>query len=158
MKKIYLLLIISFLFESIFTNYISYNTYLNPLFLLMTIIVISDYKNKKDYYKICLISGILYDLIYTNTLFLHGLLFFILGYVITKLNKYLTKNIISIFIITLSTIITYRILNYILICIVSLYKFSWDYLFQSIITSIIANLIYVYLIYFILKLKVINKK
>lgn len=158
MKKIYLLLIISFIFEAIFTNYISYNTYLNPLFFIMSLILINDYVNKKEYYKICVISGILYDMIYTNTIFLHGILFLLLGYAIIRIDKYLTKNIISIPLITLITIIIYRVFKYILICIVSIYSFSWINLFKSIITSIVINIIYIYLIYFILQLKVINKK
>ncbi len=154
MKLIYIILFISFYLEGIISNLVSVNTrYLNPLFSLVTIISIYPFfiENKIKYYKICIIYGIIYDLIYTNTIFLHGLLFFIIGYIVNYLYKNLTNHLLNVILITFMIIIIYRIINYILICITSNYIFIPIYMIKSITTSILLNIIYISILNFLLK-------
>lgn len=154
MKMLYIILFMSFYLDGIFSNLISINTkFLNPLFSLVAIINIYPFftENKTKYYKICLVYGILYDLIYTNTIFLHALLFFLIGYMISYLHKNLTTHLLNIILATLISIIIYRFSSYTLICIVSNYEFSFLYLLKSITTSIFSNIIYTSILYFLLK-------
>jgi len=120
MKIRYYLLTISLIIEGIISNFISIQTKLwSPLLLLMTIIFIYPYfKNDKKYYKMCLIYGILYDLIYTNTLVFHGFLFLLIGYIVHYLYKLFSLKIINI-------IIHRAILIYPPILIILLFSSRW---------------------------------
>ena len=155
MKLYHYLLIVGFILEGIITNFIPIQTKLfNPLLLFVTIVFVYPYfKNDKKYYKTCLIYGIIYDLIYTNTLIFHGILFLLIGYIVHYLYKLFSLNIINITIIVIGCIVIYRILGYLLVCLVSSYNFSWFTLLNSITSSLILNVIYISFLYII-----INKK
>lgn len=153
MKLIYFILTCSFILEGIVSNFVSVQTELwNPLFSLITLISIYPcFKNDKKYYKICLIYGMLYDLIYTNTLVFHGLLFLCAGYLVHHLYKLFSLNIVNIVALTFIIISTYRILSYILLCLVSNYSFSWLILLRSITSSLVLNIIYILVLHLILQ-------
>lgn len=86
---IYLILILSFYLEGLL-NILLDVSFLIPLFSLMSIIVIYSYLKDEDkkYFIICLSVGLLYDVVYTNTLFLNASLFLLIGYITTRLYKY----------------------------------------------------------------------
>lgn len=155
MKRIYIILAASLIFEGIFSNFIRVQTMVwNPLFLLISLIVICPYlKNTKKYYKICFIYGILYDLIYTNTFFFHGVLFIIIGHLVIYLYKLFSPNIINLVIIITISIFIYRGISFILLCLLNNYYFSLITLFRSITSSLLSNIIYTIILYIF-----INKK
>ena len=78
-----ILMIISLLLDGFITNYLPYLpnhlSLFTPLLTITTIFIITPLYHKKDknYYVILLIFGIIYDLFYTNLLFLNALLFYI---------------------------------------------------------------------------------
>ena len=149
MKSYHYLLITSFILEGIFSNFISINTpILSPLFLLVTLIFMyPNFKDDKNYYKACLIYGVAYDIIYTNNLIFHGLLFFFVCYIIKFLYKRFLLNILNTILISILAIIIYRLLGYTLLCLVSSYNFSWITLLNSITSSLLLNIIYIVILY-----------
>ena len=146
-----IVLIISFLLDSIISNLVSINGLFLPLFTVMSLIIIYPYFNNKrnKFYLACFITGVCYDLIYTNTIVVHGFLFVLLGFIITRMNLVLANNYINVVIMGLVLIIVYRLLTYGLILITANASFDFFNLFRSIYSSLIANVIFVSLAYII---------
>lgn len=146
-----IVLIISFLLDSIISNLVSINGLFLPLFTVMSLIIIYPYFNNKrnKFYLACFITGVCYDLIYTNTIVIHGFLFVLLGFIITRMNLVLANNYINVVIMGLVLIIVYRLLTYGLILITANASFDFFNLFRSIYSSLIANVIFVSLAYII---------
>ena len=144
-------LIISFVLDSIISNFISLDSLFFPLFTLMALIIVYPYfnNNRHKYFGICLITGICYDLIYTNTIIIHGMLFLVIGFLITKLNLIISNNYINVAIMAIVCIIIYRFLAYGLLLITASTSFDFFSLLKSIYSSLILNVIYVSLSYVI---------
>lgn len=119
------------------------NYFFETTILLSYIIIISylfKYKFNKYYYLI-LISGLIYDLVFTNTLFLNSLLFFIISLLVRKFKKF------NIYLLGLFSIIIYFLLKYILIRLY--YYIYFDYIYF--IKYITINYVLFLLTYFITK-------
>ena len=140
-----ILLAFSFILEGIFSNFISIHSILSPLFVLMSLIIIYPFllNNKESYYKICFIVGLLYDLIYTDTIIVHAFLFLIIGFTITKINLILANNHINVMVMALIIIILYRLILYCLLLLTGNISFDIFDLFQSIYLSLVVNIIYI---------------
>ena len=102
-----MIVLCSFLLDGILSNYINN--------LLLTITAITIISSTKNYYKTSFLYGLLYDIAYTNTLFINGILFMIIVFITKKINYYFTNNIISNTITILINIIFYRISIYIIL-------------------------------------------
>lgn len=89
-----ILMIILLLLDGLITNFLPYLSnqlsIFTPLLTLTTIFIITPLYQKKDkkYYILLFIFGIIYDLFYTNLLFLNAILFTIIGFI----SKYINKN------------------------------------------------------------------
>lgn len=154
---IYLIIVFSFYLEGILSRLISLN-YLIPLTSLMSLILIYPYlyNNKKKYFIICFITGILYDITYTNTGILNACLFCLLGYIISILNIYITNNCFNVVILSIITIMIYRIIAYFILIFIDYLEFNINVLISSIIYSLLFNIIFISLMYKITDL--ISKK
>ena len=150
------IIIFSFYLEGILSK-ININ-YLISLTTLMSLILIYPYlfNNKKNYYIICFITGLIYDIAYTNTILLNACLFLTLGYLISIINNFITNNSFNVMIISIIIITIYRILNYFILIFIDYLEFDINSLIDSIIHSLIFNIIYISLIYKITDL--ISKK
>ncbi len=135
----------SFIFEGIFSNFISTYSFLSPLFVLMSLIVIYPFliNDKRSYYKNCFLMGLLYDLIYTDTIIVHAFLFLIIGFLITKINLILANNHINIMVVALIIIILYRVILYCLLILTGNIDINIFNFLRSIYLSLVANIIYV---------------
>ena len=143
------LLIISFFLESIFSNIVPTHTIFSPLFTLMSIILIYPYFNKKNssYYKTCFIIGLFYDLVYTDTIVFNAFLFVLMGLIIVKLNDLFANNYLNSGLMATIVIILYRIITYLFLILTGNINFSLIILFKSIYESLIANIIYIMVMY-----------
>ena len=139
------ILAFSFILEGVFSNYISASSFFSPLFVLMSIIIIYPFfiNDKKNYYKYCFITGVLYDVIYMDTIIVHGFLFLIICYLLTKINLILANNHINIMIIAVIIIIIYRVILYSLLILTGNINFDIFNLLKSIYLSLISNVLYV---------------
>ncbi len=148
---IIIVLIISFILDSLISNFIPLNSILMPLFTLMSLIIIYPYFNnhKNKYLLACFTTGFCYDLIYTNTIIIHAFLFLVIGFIIIRLNLILSNNYVNVAIMAIIIIIIYRIIAYGLLLITANITFKFFTLFKSIYSSLILNIIYVVLLFVI---------
>lgn len=147
------LVIISFLLDGIFFSSLNSNTLFCPLFSILSILIIYPMiiSNKKKYYIVCGILGILYDICYANTLFLHFYLFIGFGIFVSILFKKISVNVLNTYLIGISGIILYRLSHALFFVGLFFSNWSLDLLLKSIFSSIIINSIYLFCFYFIAK-------
>ena len=147
----YIVIIVSFILDSIISNFTSLNSLFMPLCTLMSLIIVYPYFNGniKKFLISCFVTGVFYDLIYTDTIIIHGFLFLIIGYIIVKLNLIMSNNYLNVAIMGIICIVFYRFVLYGLLLITANISFSWVLLLKSIYHSLILNVIYIVLVYLI---------
>jgi rod shape-determining protein MreD len=144
-----IILVVSVLLEGILSNFLPINGLLTPLFTLVALIIIYPFfkDNYFDYYKYAFITGIVYDLLYTDTIIFDAIVFCFMVFIITKLCVMLSDNYVNVSIITVLCIIIYRCVTYSLLLLVG--NVSWNFmtLLASIYNSLIINIIYCILLF-----------
>jgi len=147
-------IIISFLLDGIISGLIQINSFFLPLFSLLSLALIYPYlKNKnKNFLIVAGTIGCIYDIAYTNTLFLNTLMFILLAVLIDKLFSYLPINIGNTYMVSAVVIIAYRVIIFLFLVLIQVISFDMISLSRSIASSVLANLIYVTTIYAILSL------
>lgn len=154
----YIIMIISLLFDGILTNFLPYMindlSLFTPLLTLTSILLIYPFYKKKlkDYFITVFILGIVYDLFYTNLLFFNGVLFLLIGYFISKVEKLISLNSINVIVETLIIIIIYELITGLLLFTFNMVPITIPKIFYKILHSLILNLIYAEVVYFILKI------
>ena len=145
------IIVISLLLESIVSNLLPMGTFFNPLFSLVALVLIYPYFNNDDlrYIKYCGILGLIYDLIFTNTLFLNMMIFMVIGLLIKLINITLSNNFINVMLITAINIIVYLILTYLILSIVGYKTFDFNYMFSTITKYLLLNIVYSFIIYIV---------
>ena len=136
----------SFLLEgfmsNIFASSLTDVSYFTTIYTVISFVVIYPYfYNKKKYYILLIIFGILFDALYTSTFIVNVFIFLGVGFVI-----YLLNNIVSII-----AIITYHLLSFIILSIAGYANYSFLLLGRIIVHSIIMTIIYTSLSYLIIK-------
>lgn len=145
------IIIISFILDGITSNIISLNSLFAPLFTLMSLLLIYPYFNndKEKYYIACFVTGLAYDLIYTDTIIINAILFTLLGFIITRLNLILSNNSVNVTVMALVIIVIYRLIMYILLLMTGNIVFEPLNLLKGIYSSLISNFIFAVLGYII---------
>ncbi len=148
----YLVLVISLLLEAIFSNIVSLNSLLIPLFLITSLVIIYPYFCKKNinFFLVCLVSGFLYDLIFADSLFINTLSFSFAGIIIILGYSYVNYSIYSSNILNIIVIILYRIISYLLLCIIGYTTFNENILLSGVSSSLILNIIYGLILYLVI--------
>ena len=150
MKSI--IIIISFLLEGIVSNFVPINGFLAPLFTLVALIIIYPlFDETAEYYKYAFVTGLAYDLFYTDTILFHAIIFCFMAFIITRLNLVLSDNYLNILVIMGICILIYRVVTYSLLVLVSTMAFDFMALIISVLKSLIINLIYSALLFFVVK-------
>ena len=147
-----IILVISFLLEGVISNFVPVNGFLAPLFTLTALIIIYPlFDESFEYYKYAFITGLAYDLFYTDTIVFHAIIFTFMGFLITRLNLVLSDNYVNVLIIIAICILVYRVITYGLLILVSSMSFDFLSLVFSILKSLIINLIYSVILFFVVK-------
>lgn len=151
---IVLISIFSFLLDGILSRYILPTSLFLPLFTIVSLVIIYPYFNNNNlkYFRYVAIIGLLYDITYLNTLFFNFFIFVIIGFVVGLFNYLLSNNLCTSIIMSIITIILYRIINYLFVVIFKNYSFDFMDLLESIYSSLILNIIYCIIIYIITEL------
>lgn len=148
---------ISLILDGVLTNFLSYGvdhlTLFTPLTTLISIISIYPffYHNEKKYYIISFIIGMIYDLFYTNLLFVDGLIFLFIAYFFSKMHKLTGLNSLWIAVYSLVIIVVYEVLVCFIILGFNLVPISIERVVYKILHSLILNIIYAELVYIITK-------
>ena len=145
-------LIISFLLDGVLSNIITiHNNMLIPLLSVMSLIIIYPYFKKDDikYLEYIFIYGLIYDLVYTDTLILNAIIFTFIGLIIIGINIIISNNYLNISLISFLVIISYRIMTYFILVFTRYLEFNINSLVKSITSSLLLNIIYVILMFLI---------
>lgn len=144
-----IIMLVSFLLDGIFSNILK--SPLIPLFTIASIVIMEKYYNgnEKKYLTYCFISGLLYDLIYTNSLFLNAFIFLAIGFITLVFYYFLTHRLDIDILVTTVAIAIYRTISFIFNFL--FHRVSGKLFLPSIYNSIIINIIYCIVIYFIAK-------
>lgn len=151
--------VISFLLDGIISKY-TYNTIFLNLFTISSLVLIYPYfkNNYFRYFRYIAILGLLYDIVYTNTLFFNMFIFMIIGLIITLFFYFLSNNWYINTTIGVISIIVYRFITYLFFSIFSEFDFNILILFKSIYCSIILNVIYFLFVYILTEIYSNNHK
>lgn len=146
----------SFLLEgfmsNIFASSLTDVSYFTTIYTVISFVVIYPYfYNKKKYYILLIIFGILFDALYTSTFIVNVFIFLGIGFVIYLLNNILSDNIFMINIISIIAIITYHLLSFIILSIAGYANYSFLLLGRIIVHSIIMTIIYTSFSYLVIK-------
>ncbi len=149
------ILLISLLLDGVLNNnlpFISLSLF-TPLLTLISIIVIYPLYKKEDkkYLITIFITGIIYDLLYTNLLFYNGILFLVIGLSNIYINKKIQINYLTIIFILLLDITIYILLNSLLLFICNIVPITITKIIYVLSHSIILNMIYGYLLFIVIK-------
>jgi len=149
--------IFSLLFSSNLSMFLPYEinnlSILTPAFHIVSICLIYPYfnKNNKKYLLFLAIYGLIFDITITNTLFLNIIIFVIIGYILTKINKTIILSKVNVGFISIFLLTTYNIINFIFLKIVNYTNYQLKDLYYLIINSITLNFIYATLSFIILE-------
>ncbi len=151
---IYLILVISFLFDNLISFFLNINLLFNPLLSLVSLIIIFRYYHRKDENKYLITSfvlGLVYDIVCTDTVFLNAGIYLLLSLFIIKFYKIFSYNLLNSAILLIIVIIIYRSITFLVLSNFNFISFNLYHLLQSISSSLILNLLY--LSFFFLKKK-----
>ena len=149
-----IVLFISFVLEGLVTNLIPMNSLLfQNCFTLVTLLVLYPYFFHKTswFYGLAFIFGVLIDITYTNTVFLNGLLFLAIAFLIQYLNGYISSHAVNLVFLSMFVVIFYRCLTYFILIVIGIKSFSFMEFSQSITSSLLLNVVYTLLLYFIME-------
>lgn len=151
------ILIFSFLFESVLSNIVTSSTLFTPLFVITSLTILYPYFSVKkiNFAIVCSICGFIYDIIFTNSLFINTLSFGLCSGLIILGYNYINYNIYSSNILNIIVLVFYRLISYFLLCIVDFVIFNEIDLIRGIYTSLIINILYGFIMFIIIDL--INK-
>ena len=142
------ILVISFLMDGIFSNYVPLNGLLIPLFSLVGLIVSYDFFTfeKEEFYKYAFILGLSYDLIYTDTFIFYAFLFMLMAFIIVHVSKILTSNYFGLILVSLICIILFRCITYFFLIITGNVILNIDNLYKGIYSSLLINILYGFIV------------
>ncbi|WP_413854736.1 rod shape-determining protein MreD [Candidatus Ruminimicrobium bovinum] len=149
--------IISLILEVILSNFLPYlNNNLSlftPMFSIVSLFFIYSFfkKDKYRYFIFSFIFGFVYDLFFTNLLFFNGILFLAIAFLITLLYENLEINFLNIILEIVIIITVYELLTVFIILIFNLVPITPLKVLYKISHSLIINIIYGEILYFIIK-------
>lgn len=153
-----IIMTISLILDGILSNFLPYLvndlSLFTPMFTVVSIFLVCPLyrKKEKQYYISLFILGIIYDLLYTNLLFFNGVLFLIIGLITRYIVKNFELSYLKIIVYTIITIVFYELVTALLLLIFNIVPITIGSLIYKITHSLIINIIYVELIYLILKI------
>ena len=150
---VFIVTFLSFILEYVVNGFF-HGSILTGLIVFSSLVLLEPYfkKNKDKYFIYCFIVGFFYDLVYTGTYFLNSGLFLVIGICVSYINGVTPNNfIVTIFELVLM-IGVYRIIGFIYFGFNGYVNMSFNILFKSFYCSLIINILYGIVLYFVLYL------
>lgn len=151
--------LISILLDLFFTNIINNSnglSYLFPMFTITSIVYFSNkynYSERNKYYLYVLFISIIYDCFFVNNLFISIFLFEFIAFINVKLDSSFKNNFFFYIMKLFMSIIIYDFCFYLLLIIARVDFFNINKLIYKVSHSLIINIIYITLLFFVLKTK-----
>ncbi len=111
---IIIFLIISLILEAIFSTFLNTSSFFCCFIVCSLVLIYPFFKDNKLFLKYTLIIGLLYDVVFMNTYFLHILIFYFLGLAIIKINYYFVNNVYSVVYMLLIIVFLYLLMSYLI--------------------------------------------
>lgn len=152
-----IIIVISLLLDGLLTNYLPFMinslSVFTPLLTVVSLFVIYPLYDKKDnkYTITVFIIGIIYDLFYTNLLFIHAIIFLLLSILIKIIYKNFKIDILKVILFITILIISYESLMGFIIWIFHLNPITIQKLIYKISHSLILNIVYGEILFLIIK-------
>lgn len=143
-----IIITLSLILDGILSNIFPYTvnnlSLFTPLLTLISIYLIYPfYKKKENKYILTLfLTGIIYDLLYTNLIFYNAIIFTIIGIISKYIYKHYEINYLNIIIQIILIVTIYELLNALIIILFNLVPMSIQRLFYKITHSLLLNIIY----------------
>lgn len=143
-----LIAILSFVLDGALSIYNEINFFyiisFKPLFVVVSLILIYPFFYKKyiAYYKACALIGLLYDLIYTNTIMFYMLIFLLLGFIIHRLYSFFESSFVSGVIFNLIIITIFHVLTYGILLLIGYLSFDLITLSYNFVGVLITNTLF----------------
>ncbi len=149
MSMIVTTLIVSFFLEGAFTNLISNNSLFVPMFTITSLTILYPYFNNKQpkFMMMATLFGFFYDIIYTDSLFVNTFSFLIASIAIIIIYNYINMNWININVLNIVIIAIFKVVSYMILCMVGYMHFKSNILIQGIYHSILVNILYGIILY-----------
>lgn len=149
-------LIVSFLLEGIMSNIfpstLSNISYFTTIYVVIAFCIIYPYfDNDKKYFILIFIFGVIFDILYTSTIFVNTFIFIVIGIVIKMLYNVLPENAFITNIISYVGIVIYHVLSFVILIITRYGDYSIILLFNIVIHSIFMTIIYTSISYFVMR-------
>lgn len=156
MIVIILYMILSFILDNfmsnIFCSTLTDISYFTTIYIIISIAIIFPYFiNKKKFYILLCVFGLLFDILYTGSFILNMVLFFVVGLLVKILNNIFPENVFTSNMLSLASIICYHILSFLILSLVSSVTYDFVLLVNIILHSILMTVIYSTISYFGLK-------
>ncbi len=147
-----IIITISFLLDGLISSYInifsSNISIFSTIYTVLALSMVTKYiKDEKKYYLVYLLTGLLFDMAYTNTFILNMTIFFLLGLITKHLLYILTDNLINNILISYINIVVYYITTQLILVISNYTTFNSYLLLKIIYSSIIMSIIYTIILY-----------
>lgn len=152
-----IIVICSIFLDGILTNFLPYSpstlSLFTPLLTIVSFILIYPFYRKKvkKYYIISITIGLIYDLLYTNLLFINAILFLIIAYITKIIYKNIEVNYLNIILFVIVIISLYEVLNALIIVVFNLVPITIESLIYKITHSLLLNILTTEIIYIIIK-------
>ena len=150
-----ILLLISTFIQGTVSNYLGY-TYTNlsmfsTIYSLIDILIIAPYfENKKKYFILLIIFGLILDVAYTNTSILNTCLF-ILSYYVSKIfHSFFPYNWLTTSVSNILSIFSYHIISFVFLNILKYDTYSFLVLLKILSHSILMTIIYSNILYLVI--------
>lgn len=153
-----IIIIISIILDGLLTNFLPYLvndlSIFTPLFTVTILLLIYPFyrKNNKLYYITAFITGFIYDSFYTNMLFFNAIIFLLISFIAKFIYKNYEVSYLRLILYIIVMISSYEVLTGLIIFIFKLVPITLYKVFYKIEHSLIINIIYGELIYFILNI------
>ena len=149
-------LIISFLMHGL-VSYIqsftleSFNWFSCPFLLINFVVLHSYFENDKRFLTLIFVFGLLFDIVYSNTLILCTA-FFVLIFYLNKLYSFVfPSNVFTINFFSLFAMIIYHVLSFSFLRLLQFDSYNFLVLFRVIISSLFINVVYTTILYYSIK-------
>lgn len=155
------ILLFSYLFQEIISNYIGYTysslSWFSTIYILIALLGLRQYfSNELKYLLVVVIVGFLMGISYTDAVFLNISLFIVVYFFTRFFHFYFPYNYLTVNISTLLGIFIYHIISFFFLVVAGYDVYTFKMLLSILLHSVPMTIIYTTFIYFILD--TLNKK
>ena len=153
---IVLYLIFYFILDGLVSNYLGFEllnlSYFKTIYIVVALVITYNYFNTpKKYLYIILLTGALFDIVYTNTFMLNIIIFLLIYYILTKLDYLIPNNLLTINLKSLVAIYSYHITTYIILLLTHYNSYTIKILLNILLRSSLMTIIYTTISYLLIK-------